>query len=200
MRLSVALAVLGTVTLAAGEQAGRRAPGFALPDPEYKRFYDLQDYKGKVLLIDIMTTSCPHCQLLSTTLEKVKERYGDKVAVLSVVLPPDNQETISKYIATNKITVPIVCDMGQMTISYLNAKPGQGHVDVPHLFIIDREGIIRNDFEYDEKERSVFEGPGLFAEVDRLLKKESKGTKEPGGLLQHPSHQPANEIGGESVN
>ena len=200
MRLSVALAILGTVTLAAGEQAGRRAPGFALPDPEYKRFYDLQDYKGKVLLIDIMTTSCPHCQLLSTTLEKVKERYGDKVAVLSVVLPPDNQETISKYIATNKITVPIVCDMGQMTISYLNAKPGQGHVDVPHLFIIDREGIIRNDFEYDEKERSVFEGPGLFAEVDRLLKKESKGTKEPVGLLQHPSHQPANEIGGESVN
>ena len=170
MRL-LTLVILSVITLAASEQVGRRAPGFALPDPAYKRFYDLQDYKGKVLLIDIMQTSCPHCQLLSTTLEKVKERYGDKVAVLSVVLPPDNQESVSKYIATNKITVPIVCDMGQMTISYLNAKPGQTHLDVPHLFIVDGEGIIRGDFEYNEKQRSIFEGPALFVELDRLLKK-----------------------------
>ncbi len=170
MRFIIGLILSSVFALAAGEQAGRRAPGFALPDPEYKRFYDLQDYKGKVLLIDIMTTSCPHCMLLSTTLEKVKERYGDKVAVLSVVLPPDNAETVSKYITRNKITVPIVCDMGQMTVSYLNAKPGQAHMDVPHLFIVDQAGIIRNDFEYDEKDHSVFEGPGLFKEIDGLLK------------------------------
>ena len=171
MRFIVGLLLASVVAFAASKQAGRRAPGFALPDPEYKRFYDLQDYKGKVLVIDIMTTSCPHCMLLSTTLEKVKERYGDKVAVLSVVLPPDNQVTVSKYVSTNKITVPIACDMGQMTISYLNVKPGQAHIDVPHLFIVDQAGIIRNDFEYDEKDHSVFEGPGLFAEIDRLLKK-----------------------------
>jgi peroxiredoxin len=171
MRLIGAFFLSAVLALAAGEQAGRRAPGFALPDPEYKHFYDLQDYKGKVLLIDIMATNCPHCMVLSTTLEKVKERYGDKVAVLSVVLPPDNQQTIAKYISTNKITVPIVCDMGQMTISYLNAKPDQAHMDVPHLFIVDQAGIIRDDFAYDEKERSVFEGPGLFEKIDRLLKK-----------------------------
>src|ERR1700675_3718096 len=101
--------------LASGDLSNRRAPGFALPDPDYQHFYDLQDYRGKVVLIDIMSTTCPHCMLLSTTLENVKQRYGDKVAILSVVLPPDNQQTIAKYVATNKITVPIVCDMGQMT-------------------------------------------------------------------------------------
>ncbi len=171
MRCLAVFLLSTVVSLAANEQAGRRAPGFALPDPEYKRFYDLQDYKGKVLLIDIMTTSCPHCMLLSTTLEQVKERYGDQVAVLSVVLPPDNQETVAKYISKNRITVPIVCDMGQMTVSYLNAKPDQAHMDVPHLFIIDQKGIIRNDFQYVEEQRAIFEGPGLFAEIDRLLKK-----------------------------
>jgi peroxiredoxin len=171
MRTLILLVVSGACLLASGEQAGRRAPGFALPDPEYKHFYDLQDYRGKVVLIDIMSTTCPHCMLLSTTLENVKQKYGDRVAILSVVLPPDNQQTIAKYIATNKITIPIVCDMGQMTISYLNAKPDQGHVDVPHLFVIDQQGIIRNDFSYAEKDRSIFEGPGLFAEIDKLLKK-----------------------------
>lgn len=159
-----------TALFASGELSNRRAPGFALPDPEYTHFYDLQDYRGKVLVIDIMSTTCPHCQVLSTTLEKVKSKYGDKVGILSVVLPPDNQITVSKYKSVNKITTPIVCDMGQMTISYLNAKPGTSHIDVPHLFVIDGQGMIRNDFGYDEKSRPVFEGPGLFGEIDKLLK------------------------------
>jgi thiol-disulfide isomerase/thioredoxin len=166
------LAVLaGTFLFASGELSNRRAPGFALPNPDYTHFYDLQDYRGKVLLIDIMSTTCPHCQLLSTTLEKVKAKYGDKVAILSVVLPPDNQDTVAKYKTVNKITTPIVCDMGQMTISYMNAKPGMSHIDVPHLFVIDPQGMIRNDFGYDERTtRPIFEGPGLFPEIDKLLK------------------------------
>src|SRR5216684_2282934 len=88
-----------SVLFAAGELSNRRAPGFALPSPDYSHLYDLQDYRGKVVLIDFMSTTCPHCQVLSTTLEKVHAKYGDKVAILSVVLPPDNQATVAKYIA-----------------------------------------------------------------------------------------------------
>src|SRR6202023_224065 len=107
--MRVFLIVLAVVcSFATAQEASRRAPGFALPDPEYKHFYDLQDYRGKVVLIDIMATTCPHCLLLSTTLEKLKEKYGDKVQILSVVLPPDNQDTVAKFRAVNKITVPIV--------------------------------------------------------------------------------------------
>ena len=165
LTLLVAASLLGS-----GELSNRRAPGFALPDPDYQHFYDLQDYRGKVVLIDIMSTTCPHCLLLSTTLEKVKEKYGDKVQILSVVLPPDNQATVAKFRAVNKITVPIICDMGQMTISYLNARPGMSKIDVPYLFIIDKAGIIRNDFSYNDQYRAVFEGPGLYPEIDKLLK------------------------------
>jgi len=155
---------------ASGELSNRRAPSFALPTCDYAHFYDSQDFRGKVLLLDIMSTTCPHCQLLSSTLEKVRQKYGDKVAVLSVVLLPDNQETVTRYKAVNNISVPIVCDQGQMTISYLNAKPGQTRMEVPHLFIIDKQGMIRNDFLYSDKDRPVFEGPGLFPEIDKLLK------------------------------
>ena len=169
-RLIWIFAAGAALLFAAGDLSNRRAPGFALPDPQYTRFYDLQDYRGKVLLIDFMSTTCPHCMLLTTTLEKVKEKYGDKVAILGVVLPPDNADTVAKYMSTHRVTVPIVCDQGQMTISYFNAKPGQSHIDVPHLFIIDKQGMIRNDFQYDEKAKSVFEGPALFPEIDKLLK------------------------------
>ena len=169
-RLSCFVLLAAGVLSASGELSNRRAPGFALPEPDYSRFYDLQDFRGKVVLIDIMATTCPHCLLLSTTLEKVKQKYGDRVAILSVVLPPDNQETVTKYKSINHVTVPVVCDMGQMTISYMNAKPGMSHIDVPHLFVIDKQGMIRNDFSYSDKDKAVFEGPSLFPEIDRLLK------------------------------
>jgi thiol-disulfide isomerase/thioredoxin len=169
-RLSCSVLLFAATLAASGELSNRRAPSFALPSPDYTHFYDSQDYRGKILVIDIMNTTCPHCQLLSTTLEKVAEKYKDKVAVLTVVLPPDNLNTIQQYKSVNHVTTPFACDMGQMTISYLQAKPGTRQIDVPHLFIIDKQGMIRNDFVYSEKEKSVFEGPGLFPEIDKLLK------------------------------
>ncbi|MGD0435510.1 MAG: TlpA disulfide reductase family protein [Bryobacteraceae bacterium] len=169
-RISLLAGLAAGLLSASGELSNRRAPGFSLPDPEYKHFYDLQDYRGKVVVIDIMTTTCPHCMLLSSTLEKAKEKYGDKLAIISVVLPPDNQQTVAKYKEVNHVTVPIVCDMGQMTISYMNAKPGMAHMDVPHIFVIDKQGTIRNDFAYTDQDKAAFEGPGLFAEIDKLLK------------------------------
>lgn len=172
--LRVALSLLAAAGLAlgaSGELSNRRAPGFALPDPTYEHYYDLQDYAGKVVIIDIMSTRCPHCLLTSTTLEQVKSRYGGKVAILEVVLPPDNRDTIAKYVQTSNITVPVLCDMGQMTASYFKATPTtMQHFEVPHLFLIDQKGMIRNDFAYEETTRNIFEGPGLFAEIDRLLK------------------------------
>jgi peroxiredoxin len=156
---------------ASGEYSNRRAPGFSLPDPEYKHYYDLQDYHGKVVVLDIMSTRCPHCLLLSTTLEQVKSRYGDKVVILEIVLPPDNQASISKFIETNKVTVPVICDMGQMTASYFKATPASmQHISVPHLFLIDAQGMIRNDFGYEDSDHAIFEGAGLFKEIDKLLK------------------------------
>jgi peroxiredoxin len=172
LRAAFCLFAAGTILFgASGEFSNRRAPGFSLPDPAYQHYYDLQDYAGKVVLIDIMSTRCPHCLLAATTLEQVKARYGDKVAILEVVLPPDNQDTVSKFVLTNNITVPVVCDMGQMTASYFQATPAtMQDIQVPHLFIVDQHGTIRNDFGYDEATRTIFEGVGLFAEIDKLLK------------------------------
>src|SRR5260370_32976695 len=114
-RVSIFVLLVTSVLLGSGELSNRRAPGFALPDPEYKHYYDLQDYRGKVVLIDIMNTGCPHCLLLSTTLEQVKARYGDKIMVLQVVWPPDNQSTIARYKAANKEAAQVLCDMVPIT-------------------------------------------------------------------------------------
>lgn len=164
----VFLFLLSAQAFGAGELSGRRAPGFSLPDSNMKQ-HDLADYRGRIVLIDIIQTTCPHCQVFSRILEKVKQKYGDKVAVLSVVNPPDNTASVRGYIARNKLKTPILFDCGQVAASYLKATPDNPRISVPHLFIIDAYGWIKNDYGYSRETRPIFEGNALFAELDRML-------------------------------
>jgi peroxiredoxin len=169
MRFFFALLCSATLLCGAGALSNRRAPGFSLMDSSFRRFYDPQDYRGKVLLIDFMMTTCPHCLTFSGILEEVAAKYKDRVAVLQIVPAPDNATTVRNYIANRKITVPVLFDCGQVTASYLKATPQNPRIDVPHLFIINEQGWIQNDFSYSPATKHIFEGRGLFAELDRIL-------------------------------
>jgi peroxiredoxin len=149
--------------------SNRRAPSFNLPDSNFKR-YDVLDYRGKWLLLDFMRTDCPHCQALSATLEKVQVRYGGRVSVLSIVItPPDNQTTVGKYVKDLHVTWPITFDQGQVAASFFNATPQHQSFDTPHLFVIDPNGNIVRDWGHSEATQEVFEGDGLFKQLDPLL-------------------------------
>ena len=169
MRIIAAL-LLASVCFGANEHSNRRAPGFSLPDSNFRR-YDLQDYRGKWVLLDFMLTECPHCKALSQKLEEVKKKYAGKVAVLSVVIaPPENQATVSKYLLETKTTSPILFDQGQMTASYFEATPARSSFDTPHLFVIDPTGKIVRDWGRTEGPNDFLESPGLMKELDALLK------------------------------
>jgi peroxiredoxin len=164
MRLALIL-LLAAVNLVYGQTAlGRRAPGFSLPDVRLRQ-HDLQDYKGKVILIDFMKTDCPGCQALSKTLEVMKGQYGDRIQVLSVVNPPDNQTTVNRYAQNLKVTSPFLFDCGQMTASYLQITPQNPTVHLPHLVMVDKGGMIRRDLHEGE-----FSLPQITAAIDALLK------------------------------
>jgi thiol-disulfide isomerase/thioredoxin len=150
---------------ARAQQNFRRAPSWALVDST-GQMRDLLDYRGKVLVIDMMKTTCPHCAAFADVLSQVPGRYGDKVAVLAVVSPgEDTPEKVKQYIAGHKVTYPIVFDMGQMAYSYI-LKPS---VDLPHIYIVDQNGFIRADYGYGVTTRDIFEGKQLFTELDRLV-------------------------------
>lgn len=151
---------------AAGELSNRRAPGFSLPDLKANQ-HDLQEYRGKVVLLDFMQVSCPHCARFSAILEEAKAKYGDRIAVLSIVNPPSEQKGVAQYIADHKITTPILFDCGQVSYSYL--KPTSTSIVIPHVFLVDRDGMIRADFGYEPATMQIFEGKGIFAEIDKLL-------------------------------
>ncbi len=171
MKPLIALLVAALLLPAAGQFSNRRAPGFSLADSKFRQ-HDPQDYKGKVVLVDIMLTSCPTCNQLADTLVQIHKKYGDKVALLSVVTLPDTFAEADAFAARHGIDWPMLFDSGQMMASYMYVTPSNPTVHFPHLFVIDGQGMIRNDFgETDDKSLTV---ESLSAVLDRLL---APGTK-----------------------
>jgi peroxiredoxin len=169
MRWLLPFILSASALFAAGELSNRRAPGFALMDI-HQSYHDPQDYRGKVLVVEFMQTGCTHCQKFSTTLEQAKAKYGDKLAVIYVVTAPDSLQMVQDYISRFKITSPVVFDSGQVMASYLKITPRNPTVHFPHAFLIDGNGWIKNDFEYNAGTDNFFEGKGLFTELDKMIK------------------------------
>jgi peroxiredoxin len=164
VRLLALAAVLAAFTLQAVEP-GQRAPGFALPDARLQ-VYDLYDYRGKIVLIELMQTSCPHCAAFASVLHKIQEQYAGKVQILAVAnSAQDNDRTVAQYVAGHQITYPVVFDAGQMAYSYVR----ESHFDLPQLYVIDAKGIVQRHYEYGPMSRDIFEGDALLKEIDRML-------------------------------
>ncbi len=165
--LALLLCAAAAVCSLDAQQALRRAPSWALYDSQGK-LRDILDYRGKVLLIDMMQTTCPHCNAFADVLQKVQTRYGDKVAIVAVVtvLGPqaDTPDKVAAYIAGHKVNYPILFDMAQMQVTYVQ----KTQISFPTLYMIDQNGYIRGDWTYGITTRDIFEGNGLFNELDRL--------------------------------
>jgi peroxiredoxin len=144
MRL-IAAAMVFAAMLFGQTLSGRRAPSFDLPDSKLA-YHDILDYRGRWLIVDFMKTDCPHCKALSKTLEEVKAKYGAKIDMLSVVIPPENTATVAKYIAENHVTFPIVFDSSQVAAAYFKASPERPGFDTPHWFAISPAGMIMYDW------------------------------------------------------
>ncbi|HEX3743076.1 MAG TPA: TlpA disulfide reductase family protein [Bryobacteraceae bacterium] len=146
--------------------AERRAPGFDLMDSK-GAWHDLADYRGKPVLLAMIQTTCPHCAAFADNLERAQERYGDKIGVVAVVVPPDTFDKAKDFVAGHRITYPILFDMGQVCMSYVRSTK----LEFPRLYVIDRNGMIYSDNEFSPLTAPLFEGSGLNPMIDRLLGK-----------------------------
>jgi peroxiredoxin len=145
-------------------QVPARAPGFCLSDTN-AQWRDLQDYRGKVVVLEFMQTTCPHCQDFTKVLSGVVKKYGDKVQVLSVALPNDTMPGLIQFVKSHNLPWPHLFDMGQMAFSYLR----QPNISFPTVFLIDRNGMIVNHWEYGALTKPVFEGDQLTRDIDKLV-------------------------------
>jgi peroxiredoxin len=161
----LAVGLLGTLPAA---DPPRRAPGFALPDLDFK-MHDLRDYEGKVVVVNVMKTACPHCSVFSKVLADAQKKYGERIKVISIVNPPDNQNTVRQYLAQNQLSTTTLFDCGQVAAAYLQVTPQRPSFSVPHFFVVDPKGFIREDYGYSDSRRELFEGKGIQPILEKYL-------------------------------
>jgi thiol-disulfide isomerase/thioredoxin len=127
---------------AASEEAARagftRAPSFALKDLR-GRTVRLDQFKGKVVLLNFWATWCPPCRAEMPDLVKLQREYGDRgLQIAGITYPPERASRVRRLAGELKINYPLLFGTSEVASLY-------GVRDVlPVTVIVDREGRIRD--------------------------------------------------------
>ena len=131
----------------------------------------LSQYKGKVVALAFIYTTCPHCQHLTTILNQVAKDYAARgVQVLECAFNDDAVPSLPEFIKQFNPPFPVGYNSRAAITTYL----GYSIVDtrplyVPHMLFIDRAGMIRGDY---PGEAPFFQDPdgNVRKELDKMLK------------------------------
>ena len=115
---------------------GQSAPSFKLPDLD-GRETSLEQFKGKIILLDFWATWCTPCRMTMPVVEKLSKEYPDDMVVLAVNLR-ESKDVIEKYVFEQAIHSLVLLDEGgRVGADY-------GAYAIPMQFLIDRSGILRH--------------------------------------------------------
>lgn len=124
---------------ASGIEAGARAPVFSAQTiDETPVSRTLDDYKGRVVILNIWATYCIPCRVEMPALEALHQEFKERgLSVVAVsVDSPGMESEIRKFASDYKLSFDILYDpSGKIQEVYKT-------VGVPETFVIGRDGII----------------------------------------------------------
>ena len=123
---------------AATENNQNQLPEFSLPDLSGKQ-RSIKDWQGKVLVINFWATWCPPCLKEMPEFEAMQKDYAAK-GLQFVGIALDDLEPVKEFIASKKITYPIL--LGQEQGTKLAHDMGNIVNTVPFTVITDKKGNI----------------------------------------------------------
>jgi thiol-disulfide isomerase/thioredoxin len=154
----------------AAPKPGNKAADFTIQSLEQNKTLKLEDYKGKVIMLDFWATWCGPCRMEMPALQKVHISNKDKDFVFIAVNVREPMQKVADFIAKQKFTFAVGMDAdGQMAMKY-------GVSAFPTLFLIDKKGTVQAvHMGYDPNIEKT-----LQQEIDSLLSgKDLEGAKKP---------------------
>lgn len=128
-----------------------RAPDFTVETTEGERI-SLEDLKGKVVLLDVMSTTCSGCEEVLQIMDKLYPSYREDVVFISVsVDPADTMEVLRSFREEKGIDWILASDVNREIFTRY------GITQIPKLYIIDREGRITYEHLGPPKEEDLEE-------------------------------------------
>ena len=165
----LATAVLVSLAPAFTQNLPRQAPEQIIHLPDGKTA-QVSDYKGKVVLVAFIITSCPHCQHTVELLNGIQTDLGKRgFQAIALAVNQDAPNRLADFYQKFKPTFPVGYCPNTDLPTFLQLTPGKRPL-APLLAFVDRKGVIQ--YETDGSDASFFddnEGEHLRAEVLKLL-------------------------------
>jgi thiol-disulfide isomerase/thioredoxin len=147
--LFLALAVAAGALSGADTAALRKAPelAFTLPGQGQKL---LSQYRGKVVALEFIMTTCPHCQAASKVMTKYQQEFASRgfqaldLAINALDNGSDENTAnalVSNFATTYQVGVPVGWLPRDQMISFMGFSI-MDRLVVPQLALIDRKGFI----------------------------------------------------------
>lgn len=133
------ISVVFTAAPALAEEAeiGKAAPGFEMAD-ETGKTHTLEDFKGKIVVLDFCSQKCPYSRGADPELSKLAKKYAEKEVVFIGVDShrSTTPEEIKQYKSETGKWYPILKDTGNKYADKMGAQR------TPEIYIIDQEGVL----------------------------------------------------------
>jgi thiol-disulfide isomerase/thioredoxin len=170
---AVVLAALGAAAFAAGP-IPRPAPPLDFTDSTGKHVV-LSSLKGKVVVVQFLLTTCPHCQKFSLLLNKLQADYGAKgFQALGAAVNEATPEMARDYHAQYAQAFPVGPLTREPLLMFLSLsvmdRPG-----FPQIAVVDRKGQIREQTTLENIPQPLQDEAHLRGLVQKLLAEGSGG-------------------------
>ena len=139
-----ALFVFAALPLVAAE-IPRPSPDFTYVLPEGSQ-RKLSEHKGKVVVVEFLLVTCPHCQNTARTLTKLQKEYGPRgLQVVGISIDPTAD--VSQFASQYGGSYPIGKAPDRTSVySFLQHSVMNPSFYVPQIVLIDRQGVIQGQW------------------------------------------------------
>ena len=132
------VSLFSTLLFAAGPV--RKAPELAFTVPGQGQKL-LSEYRGKVVALEFIFTTCPHCQAASKVMTKLQSQYGPRgLQVIDVAVNPNADLLVENFSKDFQVNFPVGWTPSNEMVSFMGFSDGR--YVVPQLVLIDRKGYI----------------------------------------------------------
>ena len=109
----------------------------------------LSSYKGKVVALEFLWTTCPHCQHSSQVFSQLFQQYGSQgFQPIGVAFndqgPTPLQVLVPEFVRNFQVNYPVGFASRDDVLNYLTFSTIDRRLVVPQVVWIDRRGVIRS--------------------------------------------------------
>ena len=155
----------------------RQSPEYVITMPDGQQDL-LTNHKGKVIVLEFLFTTCPHCQNTAGILTRLQQELGPKgFQAIGVAINPNPD--VPDFIKRFNVGFPVGTGTRDSAYAYLE-KSVMSSFSVPQIVIVDKKGVIRGQYTGTDTFIASDEERNLRNTVEKLL-------AEPGGRSATPA-------------